>query len=111
MSNLSHRRFATLMLVLFVLLALLTAVLMASAASASTDGPTVDRDTAHAPAWAWAKDWTPCANDEVQPTRCVWDARHNGNGSGHSYIQTRRGVIIFVKHAHAHRLLLPAYAP
>lgn len=103
MSNRTRR----IVLAIFFALFMTTMVLMAVKASAE---PTVDRDTAYAPAWAWSKDWKPCLNDEPQPTRCVWDAKHNGNGSGHSYLQTKRGVVIFMRHHDAHLLLLPLYA-
>jgi hypothetical protein len=39
--------------------------------------------------------------------RCVWDARHQGNGEGRSYILTRhRGdyLVAYVTHRRAHRL-------
>lgn len=39
--------------------------------------------------------------------RCVWDARHRGNGRGKSYILTRyRGdfLVKYVKHKRAHRI-------
>lgn len=39
--------------------------------------------------------------------RCVWDARHQGNGEGRSYILTRfKGdyLVAYVTHRRAHRL-------
>ena len=45
-----------------------------------------------------------CPNDS-DSRNCVWDARHMGNGSGHSYVATRTGKITYISHARAHRLL------
>jgi hypothetical protein len=39
--------------------------------------------------------------------RCVWDARHQGNGEGRSYILTRfKGdyLVAYITHRRAHRL-------
>lgn len=101
---------AALLIITVIALVVAALSLTDSAHAAGEGGPTVDRDTAYAPAWAWTKDWKPCANDEPQPTRCVWDALHNGDGHGHSYLQTRRGTVIYMRHLDAHLLLLPMYA-
>lgn len=38
-------------------------------------------------------------------SRCVWDARHRGNGHGRSFIIRRDGDIRYVTHRRAHRLV------
>ena len=51
--------------------------------------------------------WPHCPTDEGIPRhhRCVWDARHMGNGLGRSFIATHRGrVITYVPHRFAHEL-------
>lgn len=35
---------------------------------------------------------------------CVWDARHQGNGIGRSFIHTRTGRVIYIPHRFAHAL-------
>jgi len=51
------------------------------------------------------RQWAPCANDEFVPgIKCVWDARHMGNGSGRSFFTNAEGVH-FISHARAHRML------
>lgn len=35
---------------------------------------------------------------------CAWDGRHEGNGTGSSYVVDRRGNVIVVPHVYAHRL-------
>lgn len=50
------------------------------------------------------KVWQPCPNDS-DSVNCVWDARHMGNGTGHSYLATRKGRIVYISHRRAHHLL------
>lgn len=50
---------------------------------------------------------------DAEVRRCVWDARHRGNGRGKSYILTRhRGdfLVKYVTHKRAHRLTKAWYA-
>ena len=51
----------------------------------------------------------PCPTDEgpdgVTVRPCVWDARHAGDGAGHSFRVTRSGSLIYLTHARAHALL------
>ena len=50
-----------------------------------------------------------CATDEGsdgQGSRpCVWDARHQGNGQGHSFIVRRDGRVQRISHARAHAFI------
>lgn len=50
----------------------------------------------------------PCATED-QTTRCVWDARHMGNGEGSSFLVkgTRHGetVRVTVTHKRAHNII------
>lgn len=50
--------------------------------------------------------WAP-SEDACYSHRCVWDARHQGNGEGQSLIITKFGrtfVTRPIKHSRAHRL-------
>lgn len=50
----------------------------------------------------------PCKYDEAGPEfpRCVWDARHMGNGLGQSFINRPRiGDVLYISHRRAHRLM------
>lgn len=51
----------------------------------------------------------PCKQEDGSGQRiCVWDARHRGNGVGHSFISIREGGMTFtkrIKHRKAHRLV------
>ena len=50
--------------------------------------------------------WAP-SEDACYAHRCVWDARHQGNGEGHSVILTRfKGefLVARITHRRAHRL-------
>ena len=58
-----------------------------------------------APAPAHAGNARPCRNDEPVGGPCVWDARHQGNGTGKSFRVTRSGTVIFLTHREAHRAL------
>ena len=49
-------------------------------------------------------DHTPACANEDSPGRCVWDARHMGDGNGHSFIRRASGELVYVTHARAHRL-------
>jgi hypothetical protein len=114
LTNMSTRAYAAFILMVFTITFLVTCFLMAGSAGATASttpgGPSVDRSTAVAPAWAWRKNWEPCTNDEPQATRCVWHAPTMGNGTGYSYLQTSKGVVIYIKHFHARMLLAPTYA-
>lgn len=60
-------------------------------------------------AQAAGRTWQACATDEGLPfaeggTRCVWDARHMGNGSGRSFFVNASGVH-YVSHARAHSMV------
>lgn len=61
-----------------------------------------------APAAAEAPTFTPypSCGDESGPEfgRCVWDARHEGNGVGHSYVNSKSGHVTYVPHWVAHSL-------
>lgn len=48
----------------------------------------------------------PTCNGEAGPEfgRCAWDARHEGNRHGMSYVGTRHGSVYKVPHWVAHRL-------
>lgn len=66
----------------------------------------------HSPADAAPEDrtWRPCQyEDGSSQRRCVWDARHMGNGYGQSLIIRRGGTDTAtyreVSHRRAHRLL------
>lgn len=50
------------------------------------------------------RDWKPCHHED-STTRCIWDARHRGNGEGRSFKITRHGCHKWVSHRKAHRLL------
>jgi hypothetical protein len=50
-------------------------------------------------------DRTPPCENEDGPGRCVWDARHMGNGLGHSLVWRNDGTKIFISHRRAHRLM------
>lgn len=45
----------------------------------------------------------PCAYEDG-PGPCVWDAKHRGNGLGHSFILRRDGRIHYINHRRAHRI-------
>lgn len=49
----------------------------------------------------------PCKyEDGSGQARCVWDARHMGNGQGHSLLMTRHGdKVKVITHKRAHRLM------
>jgi hypothetical protein len=52
-----------------------------------------------------------CVTDEAPGTtgaRCVWDARHMGNGQGRSFRINRAGELKRLSHARAHALTLGA---
>ena len=103
----TDRSFRILIIALFCLVSTLTLFMLAAGgATASTpDGEGIAPPPA--PAWAWAKNWQPCASDSYQPTRCVWNARAMGNRRGNSYIQTKRGHVIYITHRDAAALLRP----
>lgn len=79
----------------------LAAVLLASPAGAApSKTDSVERVFPRGLAYALNED--ECATD-----RCVWDARHQGNGEGHSLILTKyRGEFLAqrITHRRAHRL-------
>lgn len=82
----------------------LAAVLLASPAGAApskTDGGgSVERVFPRGLPWAPSE-------DACYSHRCVWDARHQGNGEGHSLILTEyRGEFLAqrITHRRAHRL-------
>ena len=109
LSNMSNRAYATFIVMVFVLTFLVTCFLMAGAASASAS--TASPKPGETPLWAWTKSWEACASDEQRPgARCVWNARRMGNGTGTSYIQTKRGHLIYITHLDAATLLRPVYA-
>jgi hypothetical protein len=45
----------------------------------------------------------PCEYEDS--VACVWDARHQGNGIGRSFVVRPSGRVIYVSHARAHYLL------
>ncbi|WP_182524875.1 hypothetical protein [Nocardioides dongkuii] len=45
----------------------------------------------------------PCRYEDSR--LCVWDARHRGNGRGHSFAADRRGRVHPISHRTAHRAL------
>ncbi len=51
--------------------------------------------------------WKTCpVSDAPAPlTRCVWDAKHSGDGASNSYLVRRNGEIRLISHRKAHRLL------
>lgn len=64
---------------------------------------------AHAEADA-GRTWHPCKHEDGSgQARCVWDARHMGNGSGDSLIIRHGGTddarYRYVTHKRAHRLI------
>lgn len=50
-------------------------------------------------------DATPPCVTEDSTGRCVWDARHLGNGTGRSFVVRASGRVVYVTHARAHLLL------
>ena len=52
-----------------------------------------------APAEA-ARSFKPCAREDG-PGPCVWDAKHRGNGIGHSFILRRDGRVVYISHGRA----------
>lgn len=50
------------------------------------------------------RQWSPCKYED-QATRCVWDAKHMGNGEGRSFVVRKGGKVQYVSHARAHRML------
>ena len=81
-----------------LLAALVAAATLAtgSAAQAATVDPVFPRGLPYAP-----------SEDSCYSYRCVWDAKHQGNGEGHSLILTRyKGEFIAkrITHRRAHRL-------
>lgn len=47
-----------------------------------------------------------CLTDEGESSfACVWDARHQGNGLGRSFVIRDSGRLVYVSHARAHFLL------
>lgn len=48
----------------------------------------------------------PCATDEAEGVRCVWDARHMGNGTGRSFKLTKDADLVYISHLRAHRLTI-----
>ena len=47
--------------------------------------------------------WRACAHEDS--TRCVWDARHQGNGEGRSLLARKDGRITYIPHSAAHQLV------
>lgn len=47
--------------------------------------------------------WGPCPTEDS--FKCVWDAKHRGNGQGHSVIKFPKGKMVKVSHKRAHRLV------
>ena len=51
-------------------------------------------------------EFMPCPNDEGDGnSNCVWDAKHLGNGEGHSFFVNRQGVTTRIPHHIAHYLI------
>lgn len=65
-----------------------TAILVPTSAQAGDDGD----------------HYTACVNEDG-PGPCVWDARHTGNGVGHSFFLKKNGHIVYLPHRLAHDLL------
>jgi hypothetical protein len=42
---------------------------------------------------------------------CVWDAKHEGNGKGHSFWVGKAGKVHFISHLRAHTLIHGVPAP
>jgi len=109
LNSMTNRAFAVVLTLLFTVTFLVTLFMMAGAQAHGASPSTTA--AAPAPAWAWRKNWDACASDEQQPgARCVWHAVTMGNGTGNSYIQTRKGHVIYITHRDAARLLRPTYA-
>jgi hypothetical protein len=75
-----------------------TLVVATIAAAALTTGPAIA-----APDQPGTGRLAPCQSEG--DNGCVWDARHMGNGIGHSYIATPDGHVIRVPHYVAHALI------
>lgn len=52
-------------------------------------------------------EYMPCATDTNDQTNCIWDAKHEGNGMGHSFFVRKDGTILYLDHHIAHALLHP----
>lgn len=54
-------------------------------------------------------EFMPCATDEGPDAQrnCVWDARHQGNGLGHSFFISKSGKVTRLPHSIAHYLIHP----
>lgn len=50
-----------------------------------------------------SRSFAPCVHEDG-PGPCVWDAKHRGNGLGHSFIIRRDGRVDYIKHRRAHRI-------
>lgn len=77
--------------------------------AAAVVAATLTGTTGTANAERWVK-WDHCAADEVTGDQCVWDARHDGNGLGYSFLVTKHGFKKSISHRRAHcmvRLHLP----
>lgn len=48
-------------------------------------------------------EWMPCSTEDG--INCVWDARHSGNGKGHSLFTSRKGREWRLPHHIAHTLI------
>lgn len=49
-----------------------------------------------------------CQTDEsIKGHPCFWDARHQGNGEGHSFRRSMNGTIVRVSHRRAHCMVRP----
>lgn len=80
-----------------VMAALIAALLTTVGLIVGLSVPPVTADPQPKPEWAQS-----CANDEAV-TDCTWDAKHQGNGLGKSYVVVN-GNLHRVPHAVAHYL-------
>lgn len=81
------------MIIRYAATAALAAVAIATPAVAATIHPIDDPNYRYAP----------CAQEDG-PGPCIWDARHTGNGIGHSFYMNRNGDVRFIPHHIAHYL-------
>lgn len=66
----------------------LAALLLAWGPAATVDKLPIDR---------------PCKFEDSN--NCVWDAKHQGNGQGQSWVAKRNGTVFIISHRLAHRML------
>jgi hypothetical protein len=82
---------------------ILVAVLV-SLASTALSAISLDLPAANANA-APRTEYMPCGAED--DNNCIWDAKHMGNGEGHSYFARPDGTVLYLDHHIAHALLHP----